>query len=165
MRLYRHGEGLRVPDVPYKNNEWARLALRHMIDIAHKEGHDSIAIDGGDLVSRWATGGNGTPINGPAMEKFYDEVLVNMMKEEGFKHEPFYQRITNPNNPAQSKEFLRHRFRMTGEKAAQIGRKGQPQLSLLPWLAAAGMGGMGASMAGGVGGVSGVRLPWEQQNQ
>jgi hypothetical protein len=133
-----------VPNLPYKNNEWARLALRHIIDIAHKEHHDSIAIDGGDIVSRWATGGDGRPIHKAAMEKFYDTILPQMMEQEGFKHVPFKQTITNPNNSAQSKEFLRHRFYLTNEKAAQLRTKGQPMLSMLPWLA----GGMGIGAAG-----------------
>ena len=145
----------RMPNLPYKNNEWARLALRHIIDMAHKEGHDSIAIDGGDLVSRWATGGGGSSIQRKAMKKFYDEVLVQMMKQEGFKHEPFQQTITNPNNPAQS-EFLRHRFRLTDEKAAQIAHKGQPLLSMLPWFAGAGMGAAATGAA---------RMPWDRQEQ
>ena len=66
---------------PFKNNEWARLALRHIIDIAHKEGHDSIAIDGGNIVSRWATGGGGVnrlpPVSaGPLSKRWAAQIAM-----------------------------------------------------------------------------------------
>jgi hypothetical protein len=124
-----------VPNVPYKHNEWARLSLRHILDIAHKEGYDSIVLDGGDIVSRWATGGRGEPINLKAMRKFYDEILPQMMRDEGLDVKPVKIKIG---------DNVYKRWRAYLPKAEEtpagltltgkIARKGQPMLSMLPWM-------------------------------
>lgn len=98
-----------VPDAPFKDNEWANLALKRVLQYATDNGYDRIAFNSGELAAKFNAGGaEGKTAEGIA--KWYDEVLPKMfaklVKKHGAKPEPFYiSRGVPGKNVARTGEF------------------------------------------------------------
>jgi len=76
----------RPPHGPFKNNEWANLALKDIMDHALKNGYDAVTFNDGELAKMYAAGGGGD-IGG--LKDWYErQIPARMQKLFGLKNEP-----------------------------------------------------------------------------
>ena len=89
--------GSHVPNLPFKNNEWANLALKDIMDHAVKNGYDAVQFNNGELAKTYAAGGGGD-IKG--LKDWYErQIPSRMQKLFGLKNEP--QTIAVKHEPAE----------------------------------------------------------------
>lgn len=115
------GQQSSVPDAPFKNNEWANLALKDIMDHALKNGYDAISFNNGALAKRYAAGGGGD-LKG--LVDWYERQLPQrMQKLFGLKNEshevPFFK-------PGSAEKQTVPFFRLSPEMKEQIAAKGAP---------------------------------------
>jgi hypothetical protein len=124
-----------VPDAPLKNDKWAELSLKRLLQWATDNGYDRIAWNNGELASKYSAGGVGGDM-AKGIAKWYDETLPNMMGKLLKKHNVHMEPMVINVDGA---EQIVPSFVVPQAAKKEIAYRGQPLLSLLPLGAGAGL--------------------------
>jgi hypothetical protein len=140
-----------VPDFPFKENEWADLALKHIVDYAAKNGYERISFTNGALAKKYAAGGGGDL---KALKYWYEQYLPSRMKAIGADLQPEKLTIHVPSqaqHPGDMKPWEGYHnlpmFSVPPKLQEKIRTKGLPFLSWAVPTAIGGGIGAGASAA------------------
>ena len=139
-----------VPDAPFKDNEWAKLALKRMIRYAADNDYDRISFNNGELAKHFAAGGGGE-LKG--LNAWYNKTLPDMMKKltgQDVEH----LKVQIPTSEIKwhlgldggvASEQVIPSFRIPDDLKNKVRERGWPLLSLAPWLAGTGFAGYAAN--------------------
>lgn len=134
-----------VADLPFKNDAWADLALKRILQQATDNGFDRIAFNNGELAAKYAAGG-AKGKDAKSLAYFYDEALPAKMQKLLGKKQARYDPIAIDVDGTQQ---IVPSFLISQEVKKKIASRGQPLLSLIPFAAAGGLAAQGAGAWGG----------------